>query len=115
MNNEASPEVLDFCAQLVRLNGAMAELFNHGNVALIGEINAAVKEIHKIQHGSHDPVLQAVEEECKVIYVNSDLIVGVLRTTEDGVIDKGAQTALNKFLHNIDDAVVNIAGALGLV
>lgn len=115
MNNEASKDVLDFCAQLVRLNGAMAELFNSGNIALIGEINAAVKELHRVQSGGHDPVLSAVAEECKIIYVNSDFIVEVLRTTENGEIDAGAEKALNKFLHNMDEAVVNIAGALGLV
>ena len=43
------------------------------------------------------------------------MIVKILRTTEDGVIDSGAQKAINKFLHNIDEAVVNIAGAVGLV
>ena len=115
MDNQPNEKVLDFCAQLVRINGTLAELFKSGNIALIGELNGAVKALHAIQHESHDPVLEAIEEECKIIYVNSDMIVGVLRTTEDGVIDKGAQTALNKFLHNIDEAVVNIAAALGLV
>ena len=112
---EENKDLLEFCAQLVRINGAMAELFQSGNVALFGEINAAVKALHAVQHESSDPVLQAVSEECKIIYVNSDMIVEVLRTTEDGVIDTGAQKALNKFLHNIDDAVVNIAKALDLV
>lgn len=43
------------------------------------------------------------------------MIIRLLRTTEDGVIDAAAQKALNKFLHNIDEAVVNIAAAVGLV
>ena len=43
------------------------------------------------------------------------MIVKVLRTTEDGVIDAGAQKALNKFLHNVDAAVIEIAQAFGLV
>ncbi len=115
MDREASVEVIEFCAVLARLNAAMAKLFDSGDISHIGEINAAVKEMHRIQHASGDAVLQAVSEECKIIYVNSDLIVEVLRTTEDGVIDAGAQKALNKFLHNMDEAVVNIAGALGLV
>ena len=112
---EENKELLEFCTQLVRINGVMAELFSSGNVQLIGELNAAVKALHTVQSASNDPVLQAVNEECKIIYVNSDMIVEVLRTTEEGVIDAGAQTALNKFLHNIDEAVVNIATALGLI
>ena len=43
------------------------------------------------------------------------MIVKVLRTTEDGVIDNRYTYRLNKFLHNIDEAVVNIAAAVGLV
>lgn len=60
-------------------------------------------------------MLKALDPECVVIYENFDMIIKVLRTTEDGVIDEGAQKAINKFLHNIDEAVVNIAGAVGLV
>ena len=112
---EENKELLEFCTQLVRINSAMSELFKSGNVELIGEINAAVKALHGVQSASSDPVLQAVSEECKVIYVNSDMIVEVLRTTEEGVIDAGAQKALNKFLHNIDEAVVNIASSIGIV
>ncbi len=115
MDDTPSEAVVGFCTTLLRLNGAMAELFRSGNVELFGEINAAVKELHAIQSKGGEPVFEAVAEECKVIYVNSDMIVKLLRTTEDGVIDRGAQTALNKFLHNIDEAVMNIAGALGLI
>ena len=39
----------------------------------------------------------------------------LLQMWEDGVIDAGAQKGLNKLLHNIDEAVVNIAAAVGLV
>ena len=92
----------------------MAELFESGNIALIGELNAAVKQLHAVQSAGGDPILEAVAEECKIIYVNSDMIVRLLRTTEGGVIDEGAQRALNKFLHNIDDAVINIANALDI-
>lgn len=115
MNEEASQEVIAFCEQLVRLNGVMKALFDSGNVELIGEMNKAVKEMHRIQHGSEDKVLQAVDPECRIIYGNFDMIIAVLRTTEEGVIDAGAQTALNKFLHNIDESVINIAAALGIV
>ena len=43
------------------------------------------------------------------------MIVSVLRTTENGVIDAGAQTALNRLLHNIDRAVIRIAQTYGLI
>lgn len=115
MTNEASKEVIAFSEQLVRLNGAMAQLFASGNVKLFTEMNNAIKELHRIQHGSTDAALMAIEPECAVIYKNFDMIIAVLRTTENGEIDAGAQNALNRFLHNIDEAVVNIAGAFGLV
>ncbi len=112
---EASKPLTEFVEQLTRLGGTMAELFKSGNIALISELNAAIKEMYRLQHGSGDKVLQALEPECAVIYGNFDMIVEVLRTTENGVIDAGAQTALNRLLHNINGAVVNIATALGLV
>lgn len=115
MDENASKEVIAFTEELVRLNGAMSELFGSGNVELFTEMNKAIKEMHRLQHGSADPVFQAIEPECAVIYRNFDMIIAILRTTDNGVIDKGAQTALNKFLHNIDEAVVNIAAAFGVV
>ena len=115
MEEEASKEVTEFLTQLVRLNGTMQQLFATGNVALFAEMNAAIKQMHAVQHGSKDSVLEALDPECVVIYENFDMIIKILRTTEDGVIDAGAQKAINKFLHNIDEAVVNIAGAVGLV
>ena len=115
MDMEASKELTAFVEQLVRLNGAMAKLFESGDVTLFTEMNKAIKEMHRLQHGSQDKVLAALDPECVVIYGNFDMIISVLRTTEEGVIDKGAQGAINKFLHNIDEAVVNIAGALGIV
>ena len=115
MNDEASKELIAFVEQLVRLNGAMAQIFRSGNVALFTEMNAAIKEMHRLQHGSEDKVLKALDPECVVIYGNFDMIISVLRTTENGEIDAGAQGAINKFLHNIDEAAVNIAAALGLV
>lgn len=115
MEEEASKEVTEFLTRLVRLNGTMQQLFATGNVALFTEMNAAIKQMHAVQHGSKDKVLEALDPECVVIYENFDMIIKILRTTEDGVIDAGAQKAINKFLHNIDEAVVNIAGAVGLV
>ena len=43
------------------------------------------------------------------------MIIAVLRTTENGEIDKGAQKAIDKLLRNIHKATVNIAGAFGLI
>ena len=115
MDNEVSKETAEFLTQLVRLNATMKELFSSGNVMLFPEMNDAIKRMHAVQHGSKDKVLEALDPECVVIYGNFDMIVKVLRTTEDGVIDVGAQKAINKFLHNIDEAAVNIAAAVGLV
>ena len=115
MDNELSKETEEFLVQLVRLNGTMKELFSSGDVELFTEMNDAIKKMHAVQHGSKDKVLEALDPECVVIYGNFDMIVKLLRTTENGEIDAGAQTGLNKLLHNIDEAVVNIAAAVGLV
>ena len=50
MDNEASQQVVDFLAQLVRLNGTMKELFSSGNVALFTEMNQTIKQMHDLQH-----------------------------------------------------------------
>ena len=107
--------VEEFLVQLVRLNGVMKQLFESGNVALFTEMNDAIKKMYAAQHGAQDAVLEAVEPECAVIYGNFDMIVQLLRTTENGEIDAATQKGLNKLLHNIDEAVVNIAAATGLV
>ena len=112
---EKNDEELAFVARLVQLNGTMAQLFQKGDLSLFTEMNQTVKEMHRIQHGSESALLQAVEPECAVIYKNFDMIIAVLRTTENGEIDAGAQTAINRFLHNIDEAVINIATSFGLV
>ena len=114
MDNELSKDTEEFLVQLVRLNGTMKELFSSGNNELFPEMNDAIKKMHAVQHGSKDAVLEAVDPECAVIYGNFDMIVKLLRTT-DGEIDAATQKGLNKLLHNIDEAVVNIAAAVGLV
>ncbi len=114
MDNELSKDTEEFLVQLVRLNGTMKELFSSGNIELFPEMNDAIKKMHAVQHGSKDAVLEAVGPECAVIYGNFDMIVKLLRTT-DGEIDAATQKGLNKLLHNIDEAVVNIAAAVGLV
>lgn len=108
-------ELTQFVQYLVALNGTMKELFASGNIELFSEMNKTIKQMHRIQSSSKDKALMAIEPECNMIYANFDMVVKVLRTTEDGVIDEGAQRAINKFLHNIDEAVVNIAKAFGLV
>ena len=104
-----------FCEQLVRLNATMRELFDKGNLALFTEMNRAIKELRRIEVSSKDPAFQPLRGDTEIIYKNFDMIIAVLRTTEDGEIDEGAQTALNRLLHNIDTAVVSIATALDLV
>ncbi len=115
MEHQATADHLAFLQQLARLNAAMAELFNSGNFALFTEMNGAVKELYAIQHGSDDEVFKAIDPDCEVIYENFDMIIAVLRTTEDGVIDSGAGKAIDKFLHNIDESVINIASMLGAI
>ncbi len=100
---------------LYTLNRTMKELFESGSMQLFSEMNAEVKELYRLQHGSEEPILKEFDDECGIIYQNFNMIVAVLRTTEDGEIDSGAQSALNKLLHNIDDAVITIAAALGAV
>jgi len=104
-----------FAEQLIRLNAAMKELFDKGNVALFTEMNSAIKELHTIEKGTDSPLIRSVGTQLGIIYENFDMIIAVLRTTENGEIDHGAQTALNKLLHNIDAAVIAIASVLGLV
>ena len=111
MNNDLQV----FCEQLVRLNATMKELFDKGNLALFTEMNLAIKEMHRIEVSSKDVAFQSLHSDTEIIYKNFDMIIAVLRTTEDGEIDEGAQVALNRLLHNIDTAVVNIATTLNLV
>ncbi len=104
-----------FIVTLFAVNGTLEQLFGSGDITLFSELNHEIKTMYDLQHGSEDPVMKACNAECEIIYQNFDMIIAVLRTTEDGVIDGGAQSALNKLLHNIDEAVVNLATALGIV
>ncbi len=115
MEQQANEHHLRFITELVRLNGAMAELFKSGNLELFSEMNKAVKGMYEEQHANSDEVFRAIDPDCTVIYENFDMIIAVLRTTEDGVIDEGARKAINKFLHNIDEAVINVASLLGVI
>lgn len=108
-------DLQNFSEQLIRLNGTMKELFDTGNMALFTEINLAIKEMHRIETASKDPIFKSLQADTEIIYKNFNMIIAVLRTTEDGEIDAGAQIALNRLLHNIDTGVVGIATALNLV
>ncbi len=112
---EVTQEIIDFIDRLTELSGQLGEVYKTGNIALLSDMNRTVKELYRIQHGSEQSALKDIDGECDVIYGNFDMLVAVLKTTENGEIDKGAQTAIGKFLHNINEAVVNIAAMFGLV
>lgn len=115
MEEEISKEVLAFVEQLLALNRELVDIFQRGDVELFTSINATIKKMHQIQSASEEAALQAVDEDCQIIYKNFDMIVSVLRTTEEGVIDQGAEKAINRFLHNIHEATVDIAEMYGLI
>ena len=104
-----------FIEQLVKLNATMKELFEKGNVTLFTQMNHIIKEMHRIEAASKESIFKSLQADTQIIYKNFDMIIAVLRTTEDGEIDEGAQGALNRLLHNIDTAVVNIATALEMI
>ncbi len=115
MMEEKDESVELFIQRLAQLNGVLARLFQSGDIGNLTEMNGLIKEMHRLQAGSDLPAFAAIDEDCKAIYGNFDMIVSVLRTTENGVIDAGAQTALNRLLHNIDRAVIRIAQTYGLI
>ena len=108
-------ELNAFIEQLASLSGTLKEIFTTGNIEFFPKMNGVIKEMYRLQAGSEEAPLMAIDPDCKIIYGNFDMIVKVLRTTEDGVIDAGAQKAINKFLRNIGEAVANIARAFDLV
>lgn len=112
--NKDNEALIQFIKQLSALNGELVGLFDTGNVELFTDMNKTIKELYRLQHGSEDDAFRTIDPDCEIIYRNFDMIIAVLRTTEDGVIDKGAQTSINKFLHNIHEAVFNIVSMFGL-
>ncbi len=104
-----------FIELLAQLNKELAAIVRTGDPSVLGDMNATVKGMYAIQHGNEDDAFQTIDPDCEVIYRNFDMIVAVLKTTENGEIDAGAQKALNKFLHNINEAVINIVTLFGLV
>ena len=112
---EKKEPIAAFVELLAQLGGELRTLYREGNAQALTDMNATIKEMYRLQHGSEDDAFKTIDPDCEVIYRNFDMIVAVLRTTENGEIDRGAQTAINKFLHNIDEAVVGIVSALGIV
>ena len=110
-NNE---QLVAFVELLAQLSKQLKALFDTGNAETFTDMNATVKEMYRIQHGSEDDAFKTIDPDCEVIYRNFDMIVAVLRTTENGEVDKGAQTAVNKFLRNINEALGNIVTLFGL-
>ena len=108
-------QIIKFVDSLVSLCKQMGLIFKTGNIALLSDMNRTVKEMHAIQHGSEETELIAVDEDCEVIYRNFDMIVGILKSLENGEVDPAAQLAINKFLHNVNTAALNIANTFGLV
>lgn len=111
---EKDAQIAKFIDLLAQLGKELADLFKTGNIEAFTDMNATVKEMYRIQHGNGDDVFQTIDPDCDVIYRNFDMIVAVLRTTENGEVDKGAQTAVNKFLRNINEALGNIVTLFGL-
>ena len=112
--DEKDEKLVAFIQHLSALNGEVVALFETGNVEKFTDMNRTIKELYSLQHGSEDDAFVTIDPDCEVIYRNFDMIIAVLRTTENGVIDAGAQKAINKFLHNIHEAVVNIVSLFGL-
>lgn len=111
---EENKQLVAFVDLLAQLNRELADLAYTGNVSALTDMNATVREMYRIQHGKEDDAFRTVDPDCEVIYRNFDMIVAVLKTTENGEIDGGARTAVNKLLHNINEAVINIVTLFGL-
>lgn len=112
---EISANQAEFVTLLYELAGTLKEMFESGNGELIGKLNKTVKQMYHVQRDSNEDVMKLIAPDCEVLYKNVDMTTAVLRTTENGVVDDGARKAIGKFLHNINEAVVNIATVFGLV
>lgn len=110
-NNE---QLAAFVELLAQLSKELQTLYHSGDVQAFTDMNATVKEMYRIQHDNEDDAFKTIDPDCDVIYRNFDMIVAVLRTTENGEVDKGAQTAVNRFLRNITEAAGNIITLFGL-
>ena len=115
MEEQASQVTMDFAGKLIDLSRVIVEIFKTNNLDKLPEMNRIVKEMYRLQHGSEDPAMQTIDVEANVIYTNFDMLVKVLKTAETENDLESLQAAVNKFLHNINEATVNIAAMFGLV
>lgn len=115
MTEEKSENQTEFVKLLYEVAETLKELFESGNGELIGKLNKTVKQMYLIQRDSKEDVMSLIAPDCEVLYKNVDMMTAVLRTTENGVVDEGARKAVGKFLHNVNESVVNIATVFGLV
>ena len=115
MEEQASQVTMDFAGKLIDLSRVIAEIFKTNNLDKLPEMNSIIKEMYRLQHGSEDPAMQTIDVEANVIYTNFDMLVKVLKTAETENDLESLQAAVNKFLHNINEATVNIAAMFGLV
>lgn len=104
-----------FAAELQKLNGEMKDLFDKGDVSLFTAMNQSIKELYRIDRKKSVKELEKCETDLGMIYENFDMIIRILRTTEEGEIDRAAENTINSFLHNIDAAVIRIASKLNLI
>ena len=115
MEEQASQVTMDFAGKLIDLSRVIVEIFKTNNLDKLPEMNSIIKEMYRLQHGSEDVAMQTIDVEANVIYTNFDMLVKVLKTAETENDLESLQAAVNKFLHNINEATVNIAAMFGLV
>lgn len=111
---EGNEQLQKFIRLLCDLNHQTAEILKTGNTELLYEMNDTVEEIYAIQHGNTEEVYTAIEEDAQVIYKNFNAVVTMLKSNENGALDKTTSEAVRIFLHNIFDANVRIVLAYGL-
>ena len=109
MEEQASQVTMDFAAQLIALSRVIVDIFKTNDLDRLPEMNRIIKEMYRLQHDSEDPAMQTIDVEANVIYTNFDMLVKVLKTAETDGDLPSLQNAVNKFLHNINEATVNIA------
>jgi len=114
MTDRETEQVTQFVGKLAELSARLGEIFQSGDVGIVGKMHPVVKEMYRLQHGSDIQAFEMIDADCEIIYKNFDMMLAVLRTAEDDS-DSGALSAAGKFLHNINEAVVNIASTFGLV
>ena len=115
MEEQASQVTIDFAKQLIELSRVIVDIFETSDLDELPSMNRIIKEMYRLQHGSEDVAMQTIDVEANVIYSNFDMLVQVLKTAESDSDLPSLQNAVNKFLHNINEAVVNIAAMFGLV